>query len=163
MQTFVASLDALTAFTYGELEQMYRRAELTRLPEGETAGRMLAWRGLDGGLLASALRRFARSPAFVWEGKTFTGDGGVNRVQLRGVLGRQNIFPFAMRVGASLYDGRPTIVIDYDRADNPPWMRRVHDEIREVAPGLYLGLDLWRARARSIGLVWFALDARRAG
>jgi hypothetical protein len=71
------------------------------------------------------------------------------------------MLPFASRFGASLFDGRPTVVIDYDRAENPPWMRRVHDEIRELEPGLFLGLDLWRTDARSIGLVWFALQTRQ--
>jgi len=154
------TLDSLMTYDYDELARMYNAASATQPPVGVLAGRMLAWRGARG-VVAGVLRRIALSPAFVWEGKTFTAGGGFNRVQLRGVLGRQALFPFASRLAPSLFDGKPTIVIDYDRADNPPWMRRVHDEIRELEPGLFLGLDLWRTRDRdrSTGLVWFALHA----
>jgi hypothetical protein len=155
------------AFTYPELDALYRAAAAPtslRAADGVLSGRMLAWNGLERGPLARALQRFARSPSFVWEGKTLASHDdhageGYNRVHLRGVLGHQHVFPFASRFGASLLDGRPTVVIDYDRDDNPWWMRRVHDEIRELEPGLFLGLDLWRTRARSLGIVWFALGA----
>jgi hypothetical protein len=164
------TLDDLMAFTYPELLAMYRAAVAPaslRAADGVLIGRMLAWNRLARGPIARGLRRFAVSPSFVWEGKTFAAaaDGagaGYNRVHLRGVLGHQHVFPFASRFGDSLLDGRRTIVIDYDRADNPWWMRRIHDELRELEPGLFLGLDLWRGKARSIGLVWFALDARSA-
>ena len=157
--------DDLLVHTYDELEALYRSAPVPatlRALDGALAGRMLAWRRIDRGPLARALRRVARSPAFVWEGKTFaahddrTGTGH-NRIQLRGVLGRQPLFPFTTSFAASLLDGRPTVAIDYDRPANPWWMRRIHDEVREVEPGLFLGLDLWRTRRRSIGLVWFSL------
>lgn len=162
------TLDDLMAYTYSELDAMYRAATAPaslRAADGVLIGRMLAWNRIDRGPLATALRRFALSPAFVWEGKTFTAaddgaGGGYNRVHLAGLLGHQHVFPFASRFGDSLLDGQRTIVIDYDRPDNPWWMRRIHDEIRELEPGLFLGLDLWRTEARSIGLVWFALDAR---
>lgn len=162
------TLDDLMAFTYPELLAMYGAASVPaslRAADGVLTGRMLAWNRLERGPIARALRRFAVSPSFVWEGKTFAAEtddagGGYNRVHLRGVLGHQHVFPFASRFGDSLLDGRRTIVIDYDRADNPWWMRRIHDEIREIEPGLFLGLDLWRGDARSTGLVWFALDAR---
>jgi hypothetical protein len=160
-------LDGLMAFTYSELLAMYRVAlapASLRAADGVLVGRMLAWNGAGRGRLARALRGFALSPSFVWEGKTFAAHDdhageGYNRVHLRGVLGHQHVFPFASRFGASLLDGRRTIVIDYDRDDNPWWMRRIHDEIREVEPGLFLGLDLWRTETRSLGIVWFALSA----
>lgn len=159
------SLDSLQSYTYRELEAMYRAARTPssiRAADGVLSGRMLAWNRIDRGPIANALRRFALSPRFVWEGKTLAArdhesGGGFNRVRLGNVLGHQNIFPFSTYFASSLLDGKPTIAIDYDRADNPPWMRRIHDEIREVEPGLFLGLDLWRTERRSVGLVWFAL------
>src|SRR5262245_37852897 len=158
----------LARLTYAELDAAYRAATVPaslRAADGVLVGRMLAMRGADRGPVARWLRRLARSPTFVWQGKTLAAHAddrgeGVNRICAPGVLGRQRLFPFASRFGASLFDGRPTIVIDYDRPDNPWWMRRVHDEIRELEPGLFLGLDLWRTRTRSVGLVWFTLDAR---
>jgi hypothetical protein len=149
------SLDELMRHDYAELAALYRAAPAPRsadIADGRLDGRMLAWRW-------GSLRTLARSPRFVWQGKTLSAKdgGGYNRVNLGGVLGRQHIFPFATRIVPSLFDGKPTIDIDYDRPANPWWMRHIHDELRELEPGLFLGLDLWRTSQRSIGLVWFAL------
>ena len=42
---------------------------------------------------------------------------------------------------ASWFDGKETIVLDYSKTSFVA--RKVRDEIREVAPGLYLGLVFW--------------------
>jgi hypothetical protein len=147
------SLDELMRYDYDELAALYRAAPAPATPaiaDGRLDGRMLAWRW-------GSLRALARSPRFVWQGKTLSAGGGYNRVNLGAVLGRQQIFPFATRIVPSLFDGKPTIDIDYDRPENPWWMRHIHDELRQLEPGLFLGLDLWRTQTRSIGLVWFAL------
>ena len=47
-------------------------------------------------------------------------------------------------VDASRLDGRPCIVLDYSKTSRVAgWVR---DEIREVAPGLYIGLVYVRSR-----------------
>jgi hypothetical protein len=158
------SLDDLQRFTYPELEQMYRAAQApasVRSADGKLRGRMLAWRSLEHGAVARWLRKLALSPTFLWSGKNFWAGGGVNRICVPGLIGRQELFPFTSSIGPSLFDGWPTLRIDYDRPDNPWFMRRIHDEIRELEPGLFLGLDLWKTPEKSIGLVWFALDQRR--
>ena len=43
---------------------------------------------------------------------------------------------------ASWFDGEETIVLDYSKTSFVA--RQVRDEIREVAPGLYLGLVFWK-------------------
>jgi hypothetical protein len=43
-----------------------------------------------------------------------------------------------------MLDGEETIVLDYSQTSLAA--RSVRDEIREVAPGLYLGLAFWRGR-----------------
>jgi hypothetical protein len=155
MCTSTFTVDDLFAKSYSELETIYRGAPApSSLASGKLTGRMLAWRGADRGMFGRVLRRFAMSPRFVWQGKTFIDDGGYNRVFVDGILGRQHVFPFASRIEPSIFDGKPTIIIDYDRDANPWWMRAITDEIREVAPGLFLGLDLWKGR----GLVWFSLS-----
>lgn len=164
------TLDSLAKLTFAELEALYRggAAPTTlRVADGELRGRMLAVRGLGRGPVASALRRFAGSPAFVWDGKTFRarddqrGDGH-NRVSVPGVLGRQNLFPFATRIDRSELDGQPAIVLDYDLAVNPPYIRRIHDEIRELSPGLFLGPAMWKAARGPELVLWFALEARHS-
>jgi hypothetical protein len=161
-------LDALAAEHFDQLEARYRAAKSAtsmRAVDGPLVGRMLAVRIVDALPVAALVRAFAGSRAFIWGGKTFTsrtdseGDG-INRVQIPGALGRQNLFPFETRFGASELDGRPTLILDYDLDANPPWIRKIHDEIREVSPGLFLGPAMWKGARGPLTVLWFALDAR---
>lgn len=162
------TLDSLAKLRFAELEALYRRAAAPpsiRAADGALRGRMLALRGLERGAVAAWLRRFAGSPQFVWEGKTFTArtdrDGdGHNRIAVAGVLGRQNLFPFTTRIDRSEIDAAPTLVLDYDHPVNPPYIRRIHDEIRELAPRLFLGPAMWKRSRGPVTVLWFALDGR---
>lgn len=163
------TLDALAAMSTSELDALYRDARVSttlRAADGALAGRMLAVRGMPG-LLARPLRELAASRSFVWEGKTFAASSdthgmGHNRVSIRNVLGRQNLFPFATSFGPSAIDGKPTLVLDYDLDANPGYIRRIHDEIREVSPGLFLGPAMWKGATTKTLVLWFALDSRLA-
>jgi hypothetical protein len=165
------TLDALAVRSYAALEELYRaaaRPRSMRAVDGAPKGRMLAVRHLEGPPVGALLRNFAASSAFVWDGKTFTARSdergvGINRIRLPGVLGRQDLFPFETSFGPSALDGGPTLILDYDLARNPGWIRKVHDEIREVAPGLFLGPAMWKAAAGPTTLLWFALDTRVPG
>lgn len=161
------TLDTLAQRSSDELDALYRTATVSasmHAADGPLVGRMLAVRGLPTSI-AGPLRRWAASSSFVWEGKTFeaasdTRGMGANRVSIPGALGRQRLFPFDTLFGPSAIDGRPTLILDYDLAVNPSWIRRVHDEIREVSPGLFLGPAMWKgARAKKL-VLWFALDSR---
>jgi hypothetical protein len=166
-RTTLHSLDSLAARSSAELEALYRAAAVSstmRAADGPLVGRMLAVRGLPAGL-ATLLRRWAASPSFVWEGKTFqaasdTHGTGVNRVYIPRALGHQNLFPFDTRFGASAIDGKPTLILDYDLDVNPSYIRHIHDEIREVAPGLFLGPAMWKTAKDKVLVLWFALDSR---
>jgi hypothetical protein len=165
------TLDSLAARTFGELGALYARAPnatTMRAIDGTPKGRMLAARGVDRTPLGPLVRAFAASRAFVWDGKTFastsdTEGTGINRVVVSGVLGRQNLFPFATHFGPSALDGAPALILDYDLGDNPPYIRKIHDEVRELAPGLFLGPAMWKAASGPTTLLWFALDNRRRG
>ena len=50
--------------------------------------------------------------------------------------------------------------LDYDLADNPALIRAIHDEVREVAPGLFLGPAMWKSARGPTLVLWFALDTR---
>ena len=162
------SLDTLAARSLSELDALYRSATVSstmRAADGPLIGRMLAVRRMPGGL-AGALRRWAASPSFVWEGKTFqaaseTRGMGHNRVSIPRALGRQSLFPFETLFGPSAIDGKPTLILDYDLDVNPSYIRHVHDEIREVSPGVFLGPAMWKgARGEKTLVLFFALDAR---
>jgi hypothetical protein len=162
------TLDTLAAMSFTELEALYRTATVSssiRNADGALRGRMLAIKGLERGPIGRWLRRFAGSRSFMWAGKTFAarddqrGDGH-NRIVLSGVLGRQNLFPFETRIDRSEIDARPALVLDYDLAVNPPYIRKIHDEIREVSPGLFLGPAMLKGKTGPTTVLWFALDGR---
>jgi hypothetical protein len=163
----VHSLDSLARKTSAELDALYRAATVStsmHAADGALVGRMLAVRGLPGPV-TGPLRRWAASRSFVWEGKTFqaSSDGrgvGHNRVFIPGVFGRQNLFPFETLFGPSAIDGKPTLILDYDLDVNPGYIRRIHDEIREVAEGLFLGPAMWKSGNNKTLVLWFALDSR---
>jgi hypothetical protein len=160
------TLHTLAALDVEALARLYDQGtvppSLTAL-DGHPRGRMLAVRGLDAGPVAGLLRSFAGAGGFPWGGKSFTagrgghgGEGaGVNRVHLGG---RHQLFPFHTRFGGSELDGRPSIVLDYDRPDNPGFIRHIHDEVREVSPGLFLGPAMWKTAVGPKLVLWFALD-----
>lgn len=161
------SLDSLAKLALPELDALYRAGSCPgnmHDADGKLIGRMLAVRGVPPGF-SEPLRRWAASPTFVWEGKTFEAAGdtrgrGINRVCVPGIFGRQNLFPFETSFGTSAIDGKPTLVLDYDLAVNPPYIRRIHDEIREVSPQLFLGPAMWKSGSEKTLVLWFALDAR---
>jgi len=161
------TLDSLAALSSEALDGIYRTATVSRsmhAADGALVGRMLAVKSLPAAL-AAPLRRFAGSRSFVWEGKTFqaaseTRGMGHNRVNIPKALGRQNLFPFETSFGPSAIDGKPTLVLDYDLAVNPGYIRHIHDEIREVSPGLFLGPAMWKGAQKKSLVLWFALDSR---
>jgi len=158
----VATLDlrALRRMSFTELDALYRAgkrpAALSDL-DGDAIGAMLAWRSP---FVTSMLRSFGASKAFPWEGKTFkseTGDlgTGINRVKL---LGKRRWFPFKTRFEASFLDGQPTFRLDYSGPANPPFIRSIVDEVREVAPHLYLGPAALLVKGRPRPILYFAVS-----
>jgi len=159
------SLDALRRMSFEELEELYRAgrrpASVSDL-DGEGEGAMLAVRRV-GEPFASLLRAFGKSSLFPWRGKTFRSRGadrgeGINRVDLG--FTRARWFPFATRFDASFLDGRPAFVLDYSGPGNPPLIRQIVDELREVAPGLYLGPAALKVGGRPRPVLFFAVSLR---
>jgi hypothetical protein len=158
------SLDDLAAMSAEELETLYRSGKTPldlHVLDGRPRGRMLAVRGARG-VVFEGLRRIAGARAFVWGGKSFfqvsaTEGRGVNRVR----LGRSRFewFPFGTRVEPSQIDGAPCIYLDYEQPGNPIFIRKIRDEIREIAPRLFLGPAMWKTgKDSSVLVLWFALD-----
>jgi hypothetical protein len=93
----------------------------------------------------------------LWQGKEFLGSGDVMINHVFGGLKavKAQVFP-----GESWYDGRPTLVFDYQCTSK--LFSAARDECREVAPGVFLGLTYLR---KGDGCppelaVFFVLDAR---
>jgi hypothetical protein len=128
-------LEQLACMNWCELEQLYRQATPGTIPVGYLCGRAIYCPGAP---LSPARSKVSQS---VWQGKHFCPADGtlINQwcLGMRAVRAR-------VCYGQSWLDGQPSIVMDY-RGMSHVW-GNVRDEIREVAPGLYLGL-MYRCKA----------------
>ena len=121
-----------------ELDEVYQQADAGTIPRGEARGTAI----VAGSSRAQAFAKFARM--FAWQGKVF--DMFPPDYQ-HGIL-INKITPFSLSFivakvyrDASWMDGKETIVIDY--ASTSFVAQKIRDEIREVAPGIYLGKVWW--------------------
>jgi hypothetical protein len=127
-------LHALLRLSGRELDDLFRRSPAGACPDGSAEGLFLLAPGTPGGPL------LARLLGLGWRGKEFDARAStmVNRilpVGIRAVRAR-------VRQERSRFDGRMCHVLDYSRTSLVAG--GVRDEIREVAPGVYLGLVYWR-------------------
>lgn len=102
-------------------------------------------------------------PDFTWNGKSFhahakTTGRGINRLRLWGV---QAGFPFEVKIAPSLIDGKPCIALDFTVDENPWWEKPTYDELREIAPRVYMGPSMYKTKQGVRILAWFGVDANR--
>jgi hypothetical protein len=113
------------------LDDLFASAEAGEIPVGKGDGQALIVTGTSATKPLLALVRL-----LAWRGKEF---------DPRSQSLRNLISPFGVRaitadvyVDSSRLDGRPCIVLDYSKTS---WIGRwVRDEIRQIGPGLYVGL-----------------------
>jgi hypothetical protein len=156
-------LMALRKMKYDELDRLYRAGKkpssISDL-DGDSIGAMLAWRTPQTGPVAWWLRKFSESSWFAWKGKSFqsasseTGEG-INRVVF---FGKRRWFEFVTRFAPSFVDGDSTFVLDYAARNNPPFIRSIVDEVREVSPKLYLGAAALKVGGVPKPVLFFALS-----
>jgi hypothetical protein len=152
-------LDRLSQHPPARLAALFAAARapeaLDRL-EGDPVCRGL----IPGGRLA---RRWAASAGSPWIGKSFEVVGenqllGHNRLR---PLGGTRALAFTGTVAPSLRDCGRALILRYDdpRLPNPRWTHALHDELREIEPGLLAGPAALRLRRdRLMVLCWFAID-----
>jgi hypothetical protein len=160
------TLETLVAMTPEALHETYRAGGIPdsmKALDGCHDGRMLALPGAAGhGAIADGLRRLAAWERFPWRGKSFRAadderGGGSDRVHL--LRTTHDLFPFETRIEDSIVDGRPCILLDYDLVESPMPLRHLRDELREVAPGLFLGVAFVHLRRPTLA-VYFAIVVR---
>lgn len=157
----VARLDDLVFLEHDELRLLYEGAPAPGLSDldGPLRGRMLAVPALPD-VVTALPRAWARTGTFPWRGKTFvprsTEKGeGINRV----VSDRLALFRFTTRIAPSRHDGAPVLELDYDHRGNPGFIRRIEDEVRTIAPRLWLGQAWLRTSGKKHFVLWFALTS----
>lgn len=117
-----------------ELDTLYRSSDAGEIPRGEAEGTVLLAPGTK---LEGPAEKVVHY--LVWKGKVFDPDQGELRNEL---------LPFGIKAvrakvykDASWLDQKETIVLDYSQTSLVAhWIR---DEIRQVGPGVYLGLVYW--------------------
>lgn len=117
---------------------------------------------MDGAVLTGPLAAPLVRPLRLWRGKVFDHDSngtvtGRNRLGIGPLEIRR--YRFTARVAPSLFDDREVVFLDHDRPENPPRIRRFHDELVEIEPGLYLATSHYRTGEDLEYLCHFALSA----
>lgn len=159
---FSGTLDDLLALDAGALGRLYAEARVPRIAEvsGDLRGRMLAVTQLPPSI-AGAVRAFAASDRFPWRGKSFTPHGesrgeGINRIFTDSI----RRYRFDTFIGPSRAGAFDALQLDYDKPENPFFIRPIKDEIRELRPGLWLGQAWLQLRGQPHLVLYFGLTVR---
>ena len=142
----IQSARDLVSLTPEQLTALYQSGTAIAPPQGWLPGQALVQPGSRLGAVAS------RGAGLVWQGKRIAADGTArNRFfglpMIKGQLAQ----------GSSWLDGQPTILLDYSQTSR--LYRPYRDEIRQVAPGVFLGLMYDRRTSPATFVRFFALDA----
>jgi hypothetical protein len=120
----------LATMSRNELDDLFRTSTPGPIPAGRSRGTaMLA----PGSAVDTVLRGLIR--ALVWKGKVFR----PQTEDLKNLLSPAGIPGIRARVyqDKSWFDNAPAIILDYSKTSIVA--RMIRDEIRQVAPGVYLG------------------------
>lgn len=125
---------AFIHMSQSELDDLFKAAPPGPIPVGDTQGTAIFKPGTFIATLVALLARL-----LFWKGKVFnpTSKDLLNKLSpfsIRGI--RAKVY-----LGKSWLDGQPVIVIDYSETSFVA--QKIRDEIREVAPGVYLGKVWW--------------------
>jgi hypothetical protein len=128
-----------------ELDDLFTKSEPGPIPNGPAEGTAIIAPGTN---FSPEIAKLVN--VFAWQGKTFDGPHGVlrNRILAIGL----NAIVAEVYKGPSLLDGKECIVLDYSKTSLvAQWIR---DEIRQIAPKMYLGKVYWEKKR----LIYFALQ-----
>ncbi|MHC5537228.1 hypothetical protein ACYOEI_03210 [Singulisphaera rosea] len=143
----ISSLKQLVRMSGPELDLLYQQSTPGAIPSGKVTGRVIMYPGTKMAVPASRVARM------MWQGKIFHEDGTTAVNKFFGV----RIIKGKLYHGESWMDGRPSLILDYQ--DTSLLYASYRDEIREVAPGLFLGLMYSRTTPQPTFKMYFALEA----
>ena len=130
----VVDVPQLLEMSPDELDSLFRGSAAGAIPVGRTKGTVLVAPGTEVAWPAKRLIHW-----LAWRGKIFNPERGdlLNIVSMFGLKAvRAKVYK-----AASWLDQAETIVLDYSQTSRIA--HKVRDEIREVSPGVYLGLVYW--------------------
>jgi hypothetical protein len=123
--------NALLDMSQDELDDLFRASTAGPIPVGEAAGTVIVH---PGGVLADIVAE--ASEAIAWQGKVFDPATKTLRNKV-GPAGAKQVVA-AVDFGTSWFDQQQCVVLDYSQTST--LAKSVRDEIRQVEPGLYLGI-----------------------
>jgi hypothetical protein len=143
-----ADPSSLVDETAGGLGELFGAGTAGAIPDGRGRGTVLLGTGGRAARVAAAL-----CYALAWRGKVVNARAG----RLKNIVTPLGVraIEAAVYKQDSWYDGETCIVLDYSKTSFVA--RKIRDEIREVAPGVFLGLVFWGRRR----VLDFALDFRQ--
>jgi hypothetical protein len=124
----------LMTMSQQELDELFTKSPAGPIPDGPAKGTAIIAPGTRfSDEIAQIINHFA------WQGKTFDGARGVltNRISILGF----NAIVAEVYKGESWLDHKECIILDYSKTSQ--LAKRIRDEIRLVAPNVYLGKVYW--------------------
>jgi hypothetical protein len=143
------TVPGLMKMSQRQLDELFCKSPPGPIPEGKSSGTAIV---RPGTFWTRLIDRFVRRVA--WQGKVFTRSPDGKDATLQNRIGPAGTELIVARVyyTASWLDQKECIILDYSKTSL--FARKIRDEIRLVAPGLYLG-KVWWGKTR---LVDFALE-----
>jgi len=142
------TINDLVRMTGPQLDALYASATVPPIPDGRVRGRAIYYPGTK---LAVPMSRGAR---VVWQGKVFDRASATAMNKFFGVRS----VPGKLYQGESWRDGAPALILDYRETSRI--YANYRDEIRQIGPGLYLGLMHDRRTSPPKLKMYFALEDR---
>ena len=137
-------LDNLVRSDRATLEALYSQGTVTTPPPGFAPGRAIPNPGMR-----NTARR-SKLIGILWKGKVFSDGQMINRL-----AGGHEAVTASVYVGESWLDGKPSLILDYAGSKR---FGDVRDEMREVSPGVFVGVTYVRKCPEPKVAMFFALD-----
>ncbi|HEY3210234.1 MAG TPA: hypothetical protein VGL18_10660 [Actinomycetota bacterium] len=128
------TVEAMLGMSRKQLDDLFRQHEAGAIPKGEGRGTVLVrWGRFLSTLISKIVHRLA------WQGKVFDPERGELRNEVSPL--RRKLIRAKVYKAPSWLDQKECIVLDYSKTSFVA--RKIRDEIREVAPGIFLGIVYW--------------------
>ena len=124
----------LLSMSQVELDHLFSSSPPGDIPNGDAQGTAIICPGTRFSLAIASLVNI-----FGWQGKTFDAAHGTlrNRILAFGL----NAIVAQVYKAQSWFDGKECIVLDYSQTSLVA--EHIRDEIRQIGPGMYLGIVYW--------------------
>lgn len=124
----------MTQMSQAELDDLYKKSPAGEIPDGDSQGTAMI---IPGSIVSKIFIPIIK--VLFWQGKVFHRDRDflLNKIllfKIRAIKAR-------IYRGTSWIDGGEAVILDYSKTSFVA--QKIRDEIRTVAPGIYLGQAYW--------------------